>query len=119
MIKKKTGRKRRHGRIRKKLFGTTERPRLSVHRSLKHIHVQCIDDTSSTTLSAASTAAKEFAGKGSKASKTAQAEKLGEFVAKKLKDKGIAKIAFDRSGYRYHGRIKALADSMRKAGINF
>lgn len=117
MLKKELGRLKRHGRIRKKLFGTSERPRLSVHRSLKNLYVQVIDDVNSKTLISFSTMSKDFAKASGKEAKTKKSEKLGEIFASKLKEKGITKIAFDRGGYLYHGRVKALADSLRKAGI--
>lgn len=116
---KEAGRIKRHGRIRKKLSGTTERPRLSVHRSLNHLYVQVVDDTKSHTLISFSTLSKDFLKSAPKAGKKAKSEKLGEVFAEELKKKGITKVAFDRGGYQYHGRIKALADSLRKAGIDF
>ncbi|HLD50675.1 MAG TPA: 50S ribosomal protein L18 [bacterium] len=119
MLDKEAGRLKRHGRIRKKMFGTAERPRLNVHRSLKNLYVQVIDDTQSRTLYSFSTQDKEFIKKVAKASKTQKAKSLGQFFAGGLKEKGISKIAFDRGGYQYHGRIKALADSLREAGIEF
>ena len=119
MLNKEAGRLKRHGRIRKKMFGTAERPRLNVHRSLKNLYVQVIDDTQSRTLYSFSTQDKEFIKKVAKATKTQKAKNLGQFFAGRLKEKGIRKIAFDRGGYQYHGRIKALADSLREAGIEF
>lgn len=90
-----------------------------VHRSLKNLYVQVIDDTKSHTLCAFSTADKAFAKSAAKTPKVKQAEKMGAFFASQLKDKGIKKIAFDRGGYQYHGRVKALAESLRQAGIEF
>lgn len=119
MQKRELGRLKRHGRIRKKLMGTTERPRLTVHRSLKNLYAQVIDDLSSKTLLSLSTQDKELVQANAKQTKTQAAEKLGEKFGKKLLEKGIKKIAFDRGGYLYHGRVKALADSLRKAGIDF
>lgn len=109
----------RHGRFRKKISGSAERPRLVVHRSLKNLYVQVIDDTKSHTLYSFSTADKAFVKTISKTPKVKQAEKLGQFFAAQLKEKGIKKIAFDRGGYQYHGRVKALAESLRQAGIEF
>lgn len=100
-------------------MGTVERPRLTVHRSLKNIYVQVIDDTASRTLFSFSTADKAFTDAKPKQGKVSAAVKLGEVFAPKLIEKGIRKVAFDRSGCLYHGRIKALADSLRKGGIEF
>ncbi len=117
--KKELGRLKRHGRIRKKLFGTPERPRLSVHRSLNHLHVQVVDDTKSSTLLSFSTLQKDFLKSAPRSGKVTQSAKLGELLGVKLKEKGIQKISFDRGGYKYHGRIKALADGLRQAAIQF
>ena len=119
MLDKEAGRLKRHGRIRKKMFGTAERPRLNVHRSLKNLYLQVIDDTQSKTLCSFSTQDKDFVKKALKATKTEKAKNLGQLFGARLKEKGIKKIAFDRGGYQYHGRIKALADSLREAGIEF
>jgi len=104
--------------IRKNLTGSVERPRLSVFRSSKHIYAQIIDDVAGVTLVSASSREKEIATVTVKG-KTATAELVGALVAKKAVSAGISSIAFDRSGYMYHGRIKALAESARKAGLNF
>jgi len=119
MNKKELGRLKRHGRVRKKLSGTADRPRLAVHRSLKNLYAQVIDDVSSSTVLSFSTLEKEFVKAYSKQTKTEAATKLGEFYGKRLLEKGIQKIAFDRGGYLFHGRVKALAESLRKAGVNF
>ena len=119
MLKRETGRLKRHNRIRKKLMGTVERPRLTVHRSLKNLYVQVINDLESKTLVSFSTTDKEFAKQAPKSGKVSTAQKLGQFFAKRLKEKGIQKIAFDRGGYLYHGRVKALADALRESGIEF
>ena len=116
---KEAGRLKRHFAIRKRIAGTSERPRLSVHRSLKNLYVQVIDDTRAHTLYSFSTQDPSFKKASSKATKVGAAQKLGQFFAKNLKEKGIGKIAFDRGGYKYHGRVKALADSLREAGIQF
>ena len=119
MLNKETQRLRRHRSIRKRILGTPERPRLAVHRSLKHLYVQVVDDMQARTLFSFSSQAKDFAKASGKSKKVETAEKLGKFFAQHLKDKGIHKIAFDRAGYQYHGRVKALAESLRQAGIEF
>jgi len=107
-----------HERIRKKLQGTAERPRLNVYRSLNHIYVQVIDDLSGKTLVAASTAEgkKEQRGTGGN---VAAAKAVGKTIAERAKAKGVTKVVFDRGGYIYHGRVKALADAAREAGLQF
>lgn len=120
MLAREVGRIKRHERIRVRVFGTAERPRLVVHRSLGNIYAQVIDDMSSKTLFSFSSVDKSFKThcKNLKG-KVSVAEKLGEFFGPRLKEKGIQKVAFDRGGYLYHGRIKALADALRKTGIQF
>jgi large subunit ribosomal protein L18 len=114
----RTARHRRHRRIRLKLSGSTERPRLCVFRSLQHIYAQVIDDTSGTTLASAST--NEPTTRGSlSGNKTEQARTVGEAIAARAKEKGINTVVFDRGGYLYHGRVKALADGAREAGLEF
>jgi len=111
-----------HSRIRKKIVGTAERPRLNVYRSVSHIYVQVIDDTKGATLVSATSIEK---GKGVKGEKrptggnVASAKEIGKLIAERAKDKGIKKVVFDRGGYLYHGRIKALADAARAAGLEF
>lgn len=100
-------------RIRKKIFGTTERPRMSVFRSNKQIYVQIINDQEGKTLVSASSLGLEAM------PKIQQAEKVGELVAKKAVEAGISTVVFDRNGYLYHGRVKQLADAARKSGLNF
>ncbi|NLB22973.1 MAG: 50S ribosomal protein L18 [Clostridium sp.] len=107
---------RRHVRVRRKVAGTTERPRLSVYRSEKNIYAQVIDDIKGVTLVAASSLDKGFEGTGGDIE---AAKKVGEAVAKKAKDAGIDKVVFDRGGYIYHGRVQALADAAREAGLEF
>ena len=119
MNNKELGRIRRHKRIRKKLLGTEERPRLCIYRSLQNLYVQVIDDVKAHTLFSFSTTDKEFKKSITGGTKKEKSGKLGEFYAEKLKTKGIKKIAFDRSGYKFHGRIEALAESLRKQGIEF
>ena len=104
--------------IRKRLSGTPERPRLVIFRSLKHIYAQIIDDTIGKTLVAVSTISKDVELKA-KAKKTEKSFMIGELIGKKALAAGITKVAFDRSGYHYHGRVKALADGARKAGLEF
>ncbi len=106
----------RHRRVRAKISGTAERPRLSVFRSSKHIYAQLIDDVAGVTLAAASSLDKEFEGLG--ANKEA-ARKIGEMLAKKATGNGIESVVFDRSGYIYHGRVKELAEGAREGGLKF
>lgn len=118
-IKSKIARKRRHRRIRTRISGTAERPRLNVFRSLDHIYAQVIDDVAGQTLASASTVDKtlrsELAGKPKKK----QAEMVGKAIAERAKEAGISQVLFDRGGYLYHGRIKALADGAREGGLDF
>jgi large subunit ribosomal protein L18 len=104
-----------HFRIREKLSGTAERPRLNVYRSLNHIYAQVIDDTKGETLASASTLAAKIATGGN----VAAAKEVGKLVAEQAISKGVKKVVFDRGGYLYHGRIKALADAAREAGLDF
>jgi len=103
-------------RIRRKVLGTAERPRLAVFKSLKHIYVQLIDDADGKTLASASSRDKESSAKGAN---TAAAKAVGAAIAKKAKDKGVTRVVFDRGGYLYHGNIKALADAARENGLEF
>lgn len=103
-------------RIRRKVTGTSARPRMAVFKSLKHIYVQVIDDASGTTVVSASTRDKDSSAKGSN---TAAAKAVGAAIAKKAKDKGVTRVVFDRGGYLYHGNIKALADAARENGLEF
>ena len=114
-----TGRERRHHRIRKKMLGTIERPRLSVFRSLKHLTVQVINDVENKTLLNCSTLSKEFRKTKASGGNIKAAEQLGKICAEAMKKKGIEKIVFDRGGYLYHGRVKALADALREGGVQF
>ncbi len=111
--KRNTIRKRIHERIRRKLSGTSERPRLNVYRSLNHIYAQVIDDLSGVTIVSASTIKVKSGGN------VAAARDLGKTIAERAKEKGVSKVVFDRGGYLYHGRIKALADAAREAGLEF
>jgi len=107
-----------HERIRKKVLGTAERPRLNVYRSLNHIYVQVIDDLNGKTLVSASTAEgkKEERRTGGN---VGAAKNVGKIIAERAKAKGVTKVVFDRGGYLYHGRLKALADAAREAGLQF
>ena len=109
----------RHKRVRAKLSGTSERPRLNVFRSEKNIYAQVIDDSVGNTLVAASTLDAEIKGKLAGKSKVEQAALVGELVGARAKAKGVSKVVFDRGGYLYTGRIAALADGARKAGLDF
>jgi large subunit ribosomal protein L18 len=117
--RKKEAIRRRHTRIRKKVHGTPERLRLSVYRSLNNIYAQIIDDTMGNTVVTASSLDKELSGEKSHKGNIKTAKLVGALIAKRATDKGIKKIVFDRSGYRYHGSIKALAEASREAGLEF
>ncbi|MBE4906591.1 50S ribosomal protein L18 [Cytobacillus suaedae] len=110
-------RKKRHARVRSKLSGTATRPRLNVYRSNQHIYAQVIDDLNSVTIASASTLDKELSLESS--ANMDSAVKVGELVAKRAQEKGVKTVVFDRGGYLYHGRIKALADAAREAGLEF
>lgn len=112
-------RKIRHLRIRKEISGTAERPRLSVYRSARHIYAQIIDDTVGHTLVSASTLEKEIREQVKDMSKSEQASVVGRLIAQRALEKGITKVVFDRGGFKYHGRVKALADAAREAGLEF
>jgi large subunit ribosomal protein L18 len=112
-------RQRLHERIRKKIRGTSERPRLAVHRSGAHIYAQVIDDDRGATLVAASSRDKDVRGKHKSGGNVAAAKEVGGLVASRAKQKGIELVVFDRGGFQYHGRIKALADAAREAGLKF
>ena len=109
----------RHTRIRKKLFGSQARPRLCVHRSLKNLRVQVVDDTTGKVLFGKSTLAKEVKSKAAYGGNIKAAEILGEALGREAIKRGIQQIAFDRGGYPYHGRIKALVEAARKTGLQF
>lgn len=106
-------------RIRRKLSGNPERPRLTVFRSDKHIYAQIIDDTTGATLVAVSTLSPEYRQADPTQGKLNAAKRVGEMIARKAQERGITKVVFDRSGYIYHGRVQALADSARQAGLDF
>ena len=113
------GRERRKLRIRQKINGTSEKPRLSVFRSAKHIYAQVVDDVSGKTVAHASTLSRDVRTEVTEATKLDAAKKVGASIAKLLIAKGITKIVFDRNGYLYHGRVRALADAAREAGLKF
>ena len=113
---KRLARQRRHARVRKRVYGTAARPRLCVFRSLKHIHAQIIDDVQGHTLTAASTLDAEVRARLNDEDKTAQAAVVGETLAQRALAAGIEQVVFDRGGYRYHGRVKALAEAAREGG---
>jgi len=113
------GRKIRHLRVRTKVQGTAERPRLAVFRSLNHIYAQVVDDTTGRTLVAVDSRSPDFRGRAKSGGNVAAAKIVGELVAQKAKAGGIGRVVFDRGGYQYHGRIRALAEAARAAGLAF
>lgn len=116
---RRISRQRRHARVRKTVNGTPERPRLNVYRSLTHIYAQVIDDSQGHTLVSASTLDASLKSKMGDMTKTAEAQAVGKLVAERALEAGIKKVVFDRGGYVYHGRVKALADAAREAGLDF
>jgi len=116
---KRLARRRRHTRVRKKVSGTAEQPRLCVFRSLKHIYAQVIDDTSARTLVEASSLDAEVRANVADKDKIAQAALVGEALARRALDAGIEQVVFDRGGYKYHGRVKSLAEAARGGGLKF
>ncbi|HEX68291.1 50S ribosomal protein L18 [Candidatus Calescamantes bacterium] len=118
-LTKEERRKRRHRRVRKKVYGTAERPRLCVFRSLKHIYAQIINDDEGRVLVAASSLSPEFKATGKKGGNVEGAREVGRIIGRKALEKGIEKVVFDRAGYKYHGRVKALAEGAREAGLKF
>ncbi|MFT3836264.1 MAG: 50S ribosomal protein L18 [Myxococcaceae bacterium] len=117
-MSKKAPRLYRKERIRKKLAGTSERPRLSIYKSLKHLYAQVIDDSSGKTLAFASSLSKELKGKD-EGDKKADAKRVGALIAEKCKAAGVTAVVFDRNGFPYHGRVAAAADGAREAGLQF
>jgi large subunit ribosomal protein L18 len=117
--KGRIARKRRHRRVRAKISGTLERPRLNVFRSLDHIYAQVIDDVTGHTLASASTIDRELRAEVQSKSKQEAAKLVGELIAKRAQGAGITTVVFDRGGYKYHGRVKALAEAAREAGLKF
>jgi large subunit ribosomal protein L18 len=119
MAKHTTPREKRKARIRRKLSGTAERPRLTVYKSLKHMYAQLVDDTTGKTLLSVGTTSKALKGDLGEDDKTAAAKKVGEALAKAALGKGIETVVFDRNGFDYHGRIEAVAAAARDAGLKF
>jgi large subunit ribosomal protein L18 len=117
--KKEAARAKRKLRVRKKVVGTSIRPRLSVFKSAKHVYAQIIDDTVGNTLVASASTEKAIQEEKDLNGKCAVAKAVGILVGKRAKDKGIEKVVFDRNGYLYHGRVKAISDGAREAGLNF
>jgi large subunit ribosomal protein L18 len=109
----------RHARVRSKVEGTTERPRLAVRRSLKHIYAQLVDDTTGASLALVTSDSKEVREKVGEGTKTDASKVIGELIAAKAKEKGISTVVFDRGGNIYHGRVKAVAEAARSAGLEF
>jgi len=118
-VTKAAARQRRKLRVRKKLRGTGERPRLSVFRSNSHIYAQLVDDLEGRTLASASTLSQELSGIRGKGGAVAGAAEVGKLIAAKAQSVGIQRVVFDRGGYRYHGRVKAVAEAAREAGLEF
>jgi len=118
-LDKKALRRKRHLRVRKKVKGTPEKPRLTVFKSQKHIYAQIIDDTKGNTLVSASTTQKQLKEKLEKTWDENAAQEVGKLIAEKAKEKDITEIVFDRSGYKYHGKVKALAEAAREMGLKF
>jgi large subunit ribosomal protein L18 len=119
MQKKQKGLERRHQRVRRKIHGTPERPRLCVSRSMLHIYTQIIDDTTGRTLVAASTLSPEVKGEIQSGGNCKAAAVVGTLIARKAAEQKISSVVFDRGGRRYHGRVKALAEAARKGGLKF
>ena len=118
-IDRRVARLRRHRRVRKRVGGTPERPRLNVFRSLNHIYAQVVDDTRGHTLTSASTIDPELKTQLQGLTKTEQSRLVGEALARRTLGLGISEVVFDRGGYKYHGRVKVLADAARKGGLEF
>lgn len=118
-IDRERSRIKRKMRIRKKVYGTPERPRLTIFRSDKHIYAQVVDDTRGITVAATSTLSPDFKEHEKPKGKVESAKLIGQLIARKAQATGVSKVVFDRNGFMYHGRIKALADSAREAGLDF
>ena len=116
---RESARQNRKNRIRKRIFGTEERPRLSVFRSAKHIYAQLVVDSTSSTILAASTLSPEIRNEVKELDKSDAAKKVGQLIGKKAREKNIRSVVFDRNGFLYHGRVKALADGARESGLEF
>lgn len=118
-VDKNTIRQKRHRRVRRNISGTAEAPRLNVYRSLNHIYVQVIDDTKGVTIASASTMEKAIKEKVAEMTKVEAAKVVGQMAGERAKAKGVEKVVFDRGGYLYTGRVKAVAEGAREAGLNF
>ncbi len=118
-VQRGAARKRRHRRVRKRVVGTSQRPRFNVFRGLKHTYAQVIDDTRGHTLVAASTLDPELGDKVKGLTKTEQAKLVGGLLARRSLERGVKKVVFDRGGYKYHGRVKSLAEAAREEGLEF
>lgn len=116
---KSVRRTRRHKRVRAMVSGTPDRPRLAVYKSVRHIHAQIIDDLAGRTLAAASSVEAAAAGEGGKSGNSKSAAAVGKLIAERAKQAGVSAVAFDRGGFKFHGRVKALADAAREAGLKF
>jgi large subunit ribosomal protein L18 len=119
MDKKHELRRRRHYRLRRRVVGTPERPRLAIFRSLKHIYAQVIDDTEAKTLASASTMDGSLKGSLKTGGDIEAAKAVGKLIAERAKEKGVSKVVFDRGGFAYHGRVASLADAAREGGLDF
>ena len=117
--RRRQARLRRHARVRRRVAGTADRPRLAVFRSLQHIYAQVIDDETGCTLASASTVDPSLSGDAGGKSKTEQASLVGQALAERARNAGIESVVFDRGGYRYHGRVRALAEAARESGLKF
>ena len=117
--RREVGRHRRRQRVRKQVRGTDQRPRICVYRSVKHIYAQVISDEKGVTLATVSTLSPDLKGKIKSTKGTAAAKQVGQLLAKACKEKNISNVVFDRNGFLYHGRVKALADALREAGVKF
>lgn len=116
---KNKARLKRHLRVRKKITGTAERPRLNIFRSAKHVYAQLVDDVKGVTIASASTVDKELSAQVNNGGNVEAAVKVGALIAERAKKAGVTQVVFDRGGYLYHGRVKALADAAREAGLEF
>ncbi len=118
-LKRLTPRQVRHRRVRKRVFGTTERLRLNVFRSSAHIYAQVIDDTAGRTVAAASSIDQELRDSLTGKTKLEKSQAVGELIARRAREAGVTRVVFDRGGYRYHGRVKAVAEAAREGGLDF
>ncbi len=119
LLAKRTKHRARKSRVRRKIFGTAERPRLTVYKSIKHVYAQIVDDTTGKTLVSASTMGRDLREELKKTADVAAAKLVGQAIGRKAMSRDIKKVVFDRNGYPYHGKVKALADAAREAGLEF